>query len=153
MVIKNFSFSIETLINANNTTVWQHVTKMKNVNAELMPFARMTYPKNRSEIGNIDIPLNEILFKSIILLFGFIPVDIHFLKLDRIDVGTAFYENSTSLTHHYWKHTPILTEQNGKTLVRYEVHFSPRIRFLGTTFLAIIKRVFENRHEKLKQFL
>lgn len=125
---------------------------MKNVNEELMPFARMTYPKDRSEIGNNDVPLNQTLFTSYVFLFGFIPIDIQYLKLEKIGFGNAFYENSTTMTHKYWKHTRTLTEQNGKTLVRDEIYFLPRFAPLGTVLLPIIKRVFKNRHEPLKKY-
>jgi len=149
--MNDFGFSIETLIDTDKQRLWQHITQMKNVNAELMPFVKMTYPKDKSEIGNNDVPLDEILFKSYILLFGFIPIDIHYLKLDKIDFGNAFYENSTTFTHKYWKHTRTLTAQGNKTLVRDEVHFLPRFAPLGNVMLPVIKRVFENRHEKLKK--
>lgn len=149
--MQDFGFSIETLINADKQTLWKHITQMKNVNAELMPFAKMTYPKDRSEIGNNDVPMNQTLFVSYVFLFGFIPVDIHYLKLDKIDFGSAFYENSTTMTHKYWKHTRTLMEQNGKTLVRDEVHFSPRFAPLGNVMLPLIKRVFENRHKSLSK--
>ncbi|MFN8294560.1 MAG: hypothetical protein U0T69_00080 [Chitinophagales bacterium] len=149
--MQDFCFSIESLINTDKSILWKHITQMKNVNTELMPFAKMTYPKDRNEIGSNNVPLNETLFKSYVLLFGFIPADIHYLKLDKIDFGNAFYENSTSLTHHYWKHTRTLTEKYGKTLVRDEVHFSPRILFLGNIFLPVYKKIFSNRHVQLKK--
>lgn len=147
----DFAFSIESLINADKHTLWNHITQMKNVNAELMPFVRMTYPTNRSEIGNNDVPLHETLFKSYVFLFEFIPIDIHYLKLDKIDFGNAFYENSTTMTHKYWKHTRTLTSQNEKTFVCDEVHFLPRFEPLGNVMLPIIKKVFEHRHEQLKK--
>ena len=150
--MNDFSFIIESLVNADKPTVWNHITQMKNVNAELMPFAKMTFPKDRSEIGNNEVPLHQTLFKSYVLLFGFIPADIHYLKLDKVDIGNAFYENSTTLTHKYWKHTRTLTAHNGKTLVRDEIHFSPRLSFLGNAFLPVLKAIFKNRHENLQKF-
>ena len=149
--MEDFSFSIESLINADKKTVWRHVTQMKNVNAELKPFARMTYPKDRSEIGKQDVPMNETLFRSFVFLFGFIPADIHNLKLEKLESGTAFHENSTTLTHKYRKHTRTLTEQDGKTLVHDEIHFLPRIYPLGHVYLPLIKRIFENRHTNLRK--
>lgn len=125
--MRNFVFVIESEVDTSCKAVWQHVTQMKNVNAELMPWARMTYPDALSEIGDREVPTGKVLFKSIVLLFGFIPVDLHYLRLDKIEVGKAFYENSYSLQHHYWKHTRTLTPHNGKTLVRDELHFAPRV--------------------------
>ncbi|MCX6198431.1 MAG: hypothetical protein NTY88_04295 [Bacteroidetes bacterium] len=131
---------------------------MKNVNAELSPFAKMTYPKEMSEIGNLpagqagkEVPLQQVLFKSVILLFGFLPIDLHYLRLDKIDFGTAFYENSYSLQHHYWKHTRTISERNGKVFVKDELHFAPRISFLGYSLLPVYKVVFGNRHKNLSK--
>ncbi len=117
-----------------------------------MPYAKMTYPTSRSEIANNEVPLQQVLFKSIILLFGFIPVDLHYLRLDKIDAGTAFYENSYSLQHYYWKHTRTIIESNMKVFVRDELHFSPRISFLGYVLLPIYKMIFRNRHRQLQQY-
>jgi ligand-binding SRPBCC domain-containing protein len=147
----DFTFSIESEINASKELVWQHVTQMKNVNAELMPYVRMTYPDERSEIAGREIPLNTVLFKSVLLLFGFIPIDLHFLRLEKLDTGNAFYENSYSLQHHYWKHTRTLKEVNGKTLVRDEVHFAPRISITGYLLLPVCKTIFRNRHKQLQK--
>lgn len=115
-----------------------------------MPYARMTYPKSRAAIGGKDVPLNETVFKSIVLLFGFIPIDIHHLRFEKIDYGTAFYENSTTATHRYWKHTRTLAEHNGNTIVKDEIHFSPRVAFMGKLLLWFIKKTFANRHKNLK---
>ena len=149
--MKDFTFSIESLLNADKTSIWNHITQMKNVNAELMPFVKMTYPKDKSEIANNDVPLHKTLFTSYVFLFGFIPIDIHYLQLDKLDIGTAFYENSTTFTHRYWKHTRTLITQKDKTLLRDEIHFSPRFTALGNVMLPIIKKVFEHRHEILKK--
>lgn len=125
---------------------------MQNVNAELMPYVRMTYPDDKKEIGSNNVPLNTTLFKSVLLLFGFIPVDLHFLRLDKIDHGSAFYENSISLIQKYWKHTRILTAIGDKTLVRDELHFLPRLKILGYLLLPFIRLIFTNRHKQLNKF-
>ena len=149
--MQDFTFSIESEINSTKEILWWHITQMKNVNAELMPFARMTYPNEVSEIGNKEVPLQQTLFKSAILLFGFIPIDLHYLRLDKIDFGTAFYENSYSLQHHYWRHTRSILERNGKVCVSDEVHFAPRISFIGDAFLPIYRAIFANRHKQLRK--
>ncbi|MDB5227884.1 MAG: hypothetical protein JWN78_2077 [Bacteroidota bacterium] len=125
--MEDFHYTITSEIHTDRETLWKHITQMKNVNAELMPFARMTYPADKSEIGNNEIPLHQTLFKSLVLLFGFIPADLHFLRLDKIDNGKAFYENSVTAMHRYWKHTRTITERDGKTFLQDELHFLPRI--------------------------
>jgi ligand-binding SRPBCC domain-containing protein len=150
--MKDFTFSIKSEINTTKEILWQHITQMQHVNAELMPYAKMTYPADRSKIGTQDVPLHQVLFKSVILLLGFIPVDLHYLRLDKIDAGTAFYENSYSLQHHYWKHTRTIIERNAKVLVHDELHFAPRISFLGYVLLPVYKMIFRNRHKQLQQY-
>lgn len=147
----DFTFTIQSEVHATKEILWPHITQMKNVNAELMPFAKMTYPKEMSEIGGREVPLNTVLFKSVILLFGCIPVDLHYLRLDRLEYGTAFYENSYSLQHHYWKHTRTIVEQSGKTFMRDELHFAPRIGFIGYVLLPVYKMIFANRHKQLQK--
>lgn len=115
-----------------------------------MPFARMTYPKERSEIGTDKVPFKQTLFKSIVLLFGFIPSDIHCLRFDKSDEGSAFYENSISLLHRYWKHTRTIFERDGKTFLRDEIDFLPRVFPMGYLLLPFIKTIFRNRHKKLQ---
>ena len=150
--MKDFAFSIKSEINTTKEILWQHITQMQHVNAELMPYAKMTYPADRSKIGTQDVPLHQVLFKSVILLFGFIPVDLHYLSLDKIDAGTAFYENSYSLQHYYWKHTRTIIESDAKAYVRDELHFAPRISFLGYVLLPVYKIIFRNRHRQLQQY-
>lgn len=149
--MQDFTFSIESEINSTKEILWLHITQMKNVNAELMPFAKMTYPAAMSEIGNNEVPLQQVLFKSVILLFGFLPIDLHYLRLAKIDFGTAFYEDSYSLQHHYWKHTRTISERNGKTFVKDELHFAPRVSFLGYAFLSVYRMIFRNRHKNLSK--
>lgn len=145
----SFTFSIQSIVNADKQMLWQHVTQMKNVNYELLPIVRMTYPKDRAALNGADVPLYTPLFASVLLLFCIIPIDLHRLAFDRIDEGNAFYENSTTLTHKYWKHTRALTAVKGGTLVKDEVTFQPRIGLLGHLFLPIYTQVFAHRHRRL----
>lgn len=124
---------------------------MEQVNNELFPFARMTYPVNKNHFCNLIEASNEKLFTSWILLFGILPIDIHFLKLEKIEEGKAFYENSTSIINKYWKHTRLLIAENENTILIDEVYFSPRIPILGIILFPIYKKIFSNRHRQLLQ--
>lgn len=144
-----FTFTIQSKVNADKQTLWQHVTQMQNVNYELLPIVRMTYPADRATLNGADVPLHTPLFTSVLLLLSIIPIDLHHLAFDKIDDGNAFYENSTTLTHIYWKHTRTLTATDGGTLVKDEVTFQPRLGFLGYLFLPVYKQVFAHRHRRL----
>ncbi|MBS1613192.1 MAG: hypothetical protein JST49_10255 [Bacteroidetes bacterium] len=144
-----FTFSIQSKVNADKQALWQHVTQMQNVNYELLPIVRMTYPADRAALNGADVPLHTPLFTSVLLLFSIIPIDLHHLAFDKIDDGNAFYENSTTLTHKYWKHTRTLTATDGGTWVKDEVTFQPRLPLLGHLFLPVYKQVFAHRHRRL----
>jgi hypothetical protein len=149
-----FSFQISSSFPVKDQQlVWDYVVKMTNVNIELSPYIRMTYPENMSRISERDeVPYGETLFVSVLLLFGFFPIDLHWLRFDNIVRGKAFYENSTTLLHKYWKHSRILTKDSASGCVQVtdKLDFMPRIRLFGYVLLPIIKYVFENRHMKLR---
>jgi ligand-binding SRPBCC domain-containing protein len=150
--MKNFTFQVESPVNCESEKLWLHVTQMQNINYELMPFARMTYPKERAALNVSDVPLQTTLIKSVILLFGFIPVDLHLLRLDNIVSGQAFYENSTTLMHCYWKHTRTLKPKGNVTVIKDEVSFSPRLPLVGHLLLPVYRHIFQHRHRKLQAF-
>jgi ligand-binding SRPBCC domain-containing protein len=147
----DYSISIESEVPASREAVWAHVTQMKNVNAELSPFITMTYPKDRSELaGHVVVPTHVVLFTSVLLLFGWIPFDLHYLSFDRIVEGSAFYENSTTLLNRYWKHTRIISQRGQRVFVSDEVHFSPRVPLIGNIMVPIVRYIFNSRHHNLK---
>ncbi len=73
--MRDFSFAIESEVHTNRQTLWQHVTQMKNVNAGLMLFAKLTYQALMAEIGNKEVPLGRYFLK---VLFWFVNDELHF---------------------------------------------------------------------------
>ena len=80
---------------------WNHITNMSKINSELMPYIYMTYPEEAAQGISVPgaVPLGKTLFMSIIMLFGIIPIDFHWLKFDTLDFGIGFQENSTTMLH------------------------------------------------------
>lgn len=152
-----FSFEINSYFVSPKYLIWRHMTSMANINDELMPFIRMTYPADKDTLfcQSKTLVFGEPIFLSAILLFGFIPMDLHWLILDYLIDGECFYENSVTLLHKYWKHQRILTEVgDGKVQLKDKVEFQPRIWGLGYLLLPVVKYVFQHRHKKLaKLFL
>ncbi len=150
---KTFSVQLQSNLAVNRQILWNHVVSMPNVNKELMPYIRMTYPANRVTLNGVEnVPYGQTLFVSILLLFGLIPIDLHWLRLDKIVNGRAFHENSTTLMHRYWKHTRTLVDKGeGVTVITDEVEFMPRIAMLGYILLPIVKYIFNHRHEQLRK--
>lgn len=145
----DFTYTVQSHIRSDRLALWQHVTQMQHVNDELLPFVRMTYPADRASLAGQAVLMNTVLFRSVILLFGFIPVDLHALAFDKIVDNKAFYENSITLTHKYWKHTRSLADTEGGTLVKDEVHFSPRLPLIGYLLLPVYRAIFRHRHRRL----
>ena len=150
MTASGYNFSIESEVNGSKGSIWNHITQMKNVNAELFPFCRMTYPSDMSEIGGQTVPMNTVLFASVILLFGLIPIDLHYLKFSGLEDGHFFHENSYTFTHIFWKHSRTISERNGKVYVLDDLSFSPRIPLIGYILLPLYKLIFANRHRILR---
>lgn len=147
-----FTLTVQSLVHCRKPLLWQHVTQMHNVNYELLPIVRMTFPADKAAINGQQVPLHTPLFTSVLLLFSIIPIDLHHLAFDKIDEGNAFYENSTTLMHKFWKHTRILKAVNGGTMVMDEVTFQPRIPLLGYLLLPAYKATFKHRHQRLTAF-
>jgi hypothetical protein len=60
---------------------------MAGVNAELMPFVRMTFPRGAERIDKATAAAGKPLFRSVLLLFGVLPIDVHRLALVKLDPG------------------------------------------------------------------
>lgn len=151
---KSFSFELRSNFLVERNALWNHIIGMPNVNKELMPYIRMTYPASRVSLRGSEklVPFGQTLFVSVLLLFGLIPIDLHWLRLDRIVEGKAFYENSTTLLHKYWKHTRTLTEKgDGVVQLTDELKFLPRIPLLGHLLLPVVKHIFQHRHKQLQK--
>ncbi len=157
-----FRFSIKSSFpNITRREAWFHMTSMKGVNEELMPFIFMTYPSAANETSVSEAPLNEFLFMSVILLFGLIPIDLHWLRFESLSNFSGFEENSSTLLHRFWRHHRYLGEESKSKLnsqdpdkeliITDDIEFSPRIPFFGYLILPIVKFVFRHRHAQLKK--
>ena len=151
MMKRVFEFTIQSVVNVETNQLWQVLTNMQGVNYELAPFVKMTIPKEYRDFTIADAPIGEKLFKSVILFFQFIPVDIHHFKLEKVVPNERFEENSSSLMHYFWKHTRILTTIDKGTLVKDTIQFYPRLPLIGFFLKPIYQLVFKNRHQRLKK--
>lgn len=89
--MKAFSFTISSIVNKDQINLWEDIWDLEGVNYELSPIVKMTYPKDLVLAVKVEeVPLGEYLFKSTILLFGFIPIDLHHLKLKSINPPVSF---------------------------------------------------------------
>jgi hypothetical protein len=70
--------------------VWEQVASMTGVNAELMPAVRMTFPRACETLDRVRLDPQRPLVRSVLMLFGALPVDVHSLALATLDPGAAF---------------------------------------------------------------
>jgi ligand-binding SRPBCC domain-containing protein len=127
--------------------VWAHASSMEGVNEELYPI-RMTYPAGARLDG--EVPLGRPLFRSLVTLFGVVPLDVHELALAGVEAGRGFHEESRTLLEARWRHERTLTPiDGGGTLVEDEVTFTPRA--LGALIAWVVAGAFARRHAVLRR--
>lgn len=148
----SFKVIFRSPLGANRTTVWKHMTRMEGVNSELMPLMYMTHPAEASDLAQMPPGLlGETLFGSVLLLFGFLPMDVHFLQLDSVQHEVGFQENSSSLINKTWKHHRTIFEgPKGTVELEDEVSFTPRLWLLGWLLRPVVWLIFAHRHRRLR---
>ena len=143
-----------TKLHSFENNVWNAVATMDGVNAELYPLLAMTYPAKSKGLSLEDAPLNKHLFTSILLLFMFIPIDLHFLKLKKVRRG-EFLEESSSIIQQKWIHhrTVIRDPQHlNFCIITEELEWNTRLWGIANWIMyPIIYVVFWNRHRRLKK--
>jgi len=85
------SFNIRSELPVRPEDFWAGMS-MAAVNAELMPLVRMTTPASWRDCPLPQWTTGQVLFRSVILLFGVLPVDVHALQLESIDPRRGFHE-------------------------------------------------------------
>src|SRR5258708_1950882 len=60
---------------ASPTRVWERISTREGINAELMPIVAMTFPTKWISLDPKDVAVGPPLFRSVLLLFGVVPVD------------------------------------------------------------------------------
>jgi hypothetical protein len=91
-------------LDASPAAVWERIITPEGINHELMPLMRMTVPRDVDALDPASVPVGERLFRSWVLLFGFIPFDYDDIGLVRFEPGHGFHERSTMLSQRRWEH-------------------------------------------------
>lgn len=123
---------------------------MQGVNYELMPVVRMTAPENWVQVPIPEWPVDDELFTSVIMLFGFIPLDLHRFGLRAVS-WNGFSESSSSLVMKAWRHDRVIESLGTLVRVTDSVEFSPRLSFLGPILSPLYRQVFKHRHQRLRR--
>ncbi len=80
------------LFAAAPTNLWESIASVAGVNAELMPAVRVTYPRQYEGLDGEPIVTGRRLFRSVLLLFGVLPIDLHAIALAILTPGRSFLE-------------------------------------------------------------
>jgi ligand-binding SRPBCC domain-containing protein len=145
-----FKFKISSPIPRNKEFMWRHMINMDMVNYELWPLIKMTYPKEVSTLQTVET--GKTIFTSVLLLFGFIPFDLHWLALESYTINCELQEDSESLLQRFWRHRRVLYENgNDEVVIEDQIHFLPRLPFVGCILIYIVEAIFKHRHQRLRQ--
>lgn len=145
------SFILSTELQTTPASFWQGMS-MAAVNAELWPLVRMTVPHNWKSCPLEQWATGQPLFRSVILLFGVVPVDIHSLQLAHIDPERGFVEKSSSWVNKQWQHERRTEATRSGCIVTDTVTVQGRIAWLAALLLPVYKMVFRHRHRRLAGF-
>lgn len=123
---------------------------MSGVNAELSPLVRMTAPELFSVQSILEWPEKKRLFQSWILLFGFLPIDLHTFYFEVINSNEGFVERSTSWTNQYWRHTRKVVPDSSGCHVMDTVEYKSRLPLIDWVVKPMYRLVFLCRHRNLR---
>jgi hypothetical protein len=90
-------------------------------------------------------------FRSWLLLFGFLPVDYDDVGFEWIEPGRGFRECSTMLSQRRWIHERRIEPAGGGCRVIDRIRFEPRVPGLVWLFRPIFHRTFLRRHRRLRE--
>ena len=144
----SFTYSSSLLVPAETLLA---TLNMAGVNAELSPLVRMTAPESFSARSILDWPQQKPLFRSWILLCGFVPVDRHTFFFEVIDPNEGFSERSTSLTNEYWCHKRSVVSTDSGCRVTDTIAFKSRMPLIDLLFKPVYQGVFWCRHRHLRR--
>jgi hypothetical protein len=147
-------FSVTSRLAAPATIVWARAVSWAGVNAELWPI-RMTAPAEWRQREIHTVPCGRKLFRSRILLWGVVPLDVHDFRLESLGPGLQFQEDSTSWMNQQWRHRrTVVPDGPGDTgcVLTDRLEIVPRFALLGFLLAPVYRLVFANRHRKLRRW-
>ena len=144
---KDVALRFESKLRAPRERVWEWITSVEGISAEIWPWFRMTAPRGVRSLSNVEFEPGARMFRSIVFLFGVLPIDYSDLTLLELDVGHGFVEQSPMGSMQLWRHErrilPCADDPKAVLLVD-QLRFRPRVATpLVRRFIA---RVFAHRH-------
>ncbi|MGB1762440.1 hypothetical protein [Alloalcanivorax xenomutans] len=144
----------ESRLSVPESRIWQWITSVDGIAAELRPWLRMTAPKGIHSLDDVEVRCGTRLFRSYIFLFGVLPIDYSDMTLLALDPGRGFLEQSPMGSMALWRHErrilPCEDDPDSHLLVD-QLMFKPRLAAPLTRWF--IRRVFTHRHRVLRRRL
>jgi ligand-binding SRPBCC domain-containing protein len=131
--------------------VWARIVSVRGVNAELMPIVRMTFPRGCDRLDQLPPVGSHHVFRSLLLLAGVLPIDVHTCTTLTLEQGRGFTELSHSLVHRAWRHRRSLQPVAGGTELIDQVDFACRLPFLTAALGPVVRWVFAHRHRRMRR--
>jgi ligand-binding SRPBCC domain-containing protein len=122
---------------------------MEGVNDELRPWVRMSVPREARGRHLDEVPIDQVAFRSWLLLFGVVPFDAHHVRLVSVDAGRRFLERSFSVLQAVWEHERTVEPVDGGTRITDRVKVRPRLPIALTR--PIVATLFTHRHRRLRR--
>jgi len=144
-------FEISSTVAASPLQAWHWITSVQGIGAELSPFLRMSSPKGIEALPDLQFVPGKPLFRSIIYLFGVLPVDYSNLTLLELKPGVGFIEQSPMGSMKHWRHERIIRPLPVGCEVTDVLIFQPR--FASALSSWIVKKLFTHRHAVLRSRL
>lgn len=143
-------FERSTVIATPADRVWSRVTDPEGINDEMLPWMTMRMPRSARGLTVDTLPLNTVLGRAWILLFGVVPVDYDRLSIVELVPGRYFHEVSTMLSMRRWEHERTLMPiDETATRVTDRITLEPRLRGIGPVIARILRAFFGHRHRRL----
>lgn len=145
------SLRFESKLYAPIESVWEWITSVKGIRAEMWPFFLMTVPKGVRSLSDVQITPGTHMFRSYVFLFGLLPIDYSDMTLLELNLGHGFIEQSPMGSMRLWRHerqiAPCPSDSSTVILID-QLTFQPRMakRLVGW----FIRRVFIHRHKVLR---
>ncbi|MCB0932523.1 MAG: hypothetical protein KDB71_11560 [Mycobacterium sp.] len=136
--------------------VWARVITPQGINDEMGPYLAMTMPRTFRGRTIADVTPGTHIGKSLLLLFGFIPVGYDDITIARIEPGRMFREESVMTGMQMWVHQRTLQTRGDITVVTDEITLAPKapLRLIpgsATLIRAVVSAFFSHRHRRLRR--
>jgi len=143
-------FEQTSVIAAPADLVWARVTTPEGINDETSPWMSMRMPRRARDLTIDTLPLNTVLGRAWILLFGLIPVDYDRLSIVELEPGRYFHEKSTMASMRRWEHERRLVSlDDSTTRVTDRITLETRVPGLSRLMARLLLAFFGHRHRRL----